>query len=149
MRSPSGRASLIALYVTVIAVVPVLVSTTAGEGSREVRIGLAGVPASLDPATALGGAVPLIARQVFDTLVTFREASTDIEPGLATGWNVSRDGLTWTFTIRDNVTFHDGTPLTAREVLASFERQMSPAKPNHPNPNVVWPALLRGLPGLR
>ena len=148
MRSPSGRASLIAFHVTVIAFGPVLVGTTAGEGHREVRIGIAGVPASLDPATALGGAMPLIARQVFDTLVTFREASTDIEPGLAIRWAVSRDGLTWTFTIRDNVTFHDGTPLTAREVLASFERQMSPAKPNHPSPNVVWPALLRGLPGV-
>jgi peptide/nickel transport system substrate-binding protein len=136
------------LTLAVIGILLLLAGASAAQTRRETRIGIPGVPPSLDPATALDGAVPLIARQVFDTLVSYREGSTDIEPGLATRWSVSRDGLTWSFAIRDNVTFHDGTALTAREVLASFERLLMTDRPLHPNPNVVWPALLRGLPGV-
>jgi peptide/nickel transport system substrate-binding protein len=110
---------------------------------KELRVGVPGVPASLDPASALEGATPLIARQVFDTLVSYREGSTDIEPGLATRWAVSRDGLVWTFTLRDGVRFHDGALLTGAEAASSFERvlQATPASP-------VWSALLRGSPGV-
>src|SRR5438105_11841764 len=93
---------------------------------REVRIGVPGVPAALDPAVALEGTIPLIARQVFDTLVAYHDGTTDVEPALATRWSVSRDGLTWSFTLRDGVRFHDGTPLTAAEVAASFTRQLGP-----------------------
>ena len=45
---------------------------------REVRIGAPGVPSVLDPGAALEGTVPLIARQIFDTLVVWREGSTEI-----------------------------------------------------------------------
>lgn len=148
MRSPHGRGPLIAFLIVLVGLVPLLVTPSVGQARREVRVGLAGVPAALDPATALDGATALISRQVFDTLVTYREGSTDVEPGLATRWAVSPDGLTWTFTLRDSATFHDGTPLTAREVLASFERQ-SPAAGREPAVRSgVWPALLRGLPGV-
>ncbi len=112
---------------------------------RELRVGVPGVPTVLDPALALTGAGPLIARQVYDTLVTYREASTDVEPGLATHWSVSRDGLVWSFKLRDRVRFHDGTPVTATEVAASFERHLRP-DPQGPLP--IWPALLRGTPGV-
>ncbi len=142
-----GRGSLRVPFVTA-AILSALAGMSAAEGRREAKIGVPGVPAALDPATALSGAVPLIARQVFDTLVAYREGSTDIEPALATRWTVSRDGLTWSFTIRDNVTFHDGTPLTAAEVLQSFERLLHADRPGYPSSNVVWPALLRGLPGV-
>src|SRR5688500_7603254 len=111
---------------------------------KELRVGVPGVPAALDPAASLDGAVPLIARQVFDTLVTYREGSTDIEPGLATRWWVSRDGLVWSFVLRDGVRFHDGSLLTAGEVAASFERHIKPPVVASP----VWAALLRGTPGI-
>jgi peptide/nickel transport system substrate-binding protein len=112
---------------------------------REVRVGAAGVPASLEPATALEGTVPLLARHVFDTLVAYRERSTDVEPALASRWAVSRDGLTWTFTLRDGVQFSDSAPLTAAEVVASFERLLRADAAARPG---VWAALLRGLPGV-
>src|SRR3989442_2209953 len=112
---------------------------------REVRVGAPGIPAALDPATALEGTLPLIAHQVFDTLVAYREGTTDVEPALATRWSASRDGLTWSFTLRDNVRFHDGTALTATAVAASFDRHLrvgtQPAA-------AVWAALLRGAPGV-
>jgi peptide/nickel transport system substrate-binding protein len=112
---------------------------------RELRIGVAGLPTTIEPGTALEGAGALVARQVFDTLVAFREASTDVEPALSTRWTISRDGLAWSFTLRDNVRFHDGTALSAGEVAASFNRQLQvgtqPAA-------AVWSALLRGAPGV-
>ena len=108
---------------------------------KELRVGVAGVPAALDPALNLEGAGPLIARQVFDTLVAYREGTTDVDPALATRWAVSRDGLTWTFTLRDGVRFHDGSPVTPAEVAASFQRIQA-------RDGAVWPTLLRGRPGV-
>jgi peptide/nickel transport system substrate-binding protein len=110
---------------------------------KELRVGVAGVPATLDPAPALDGAVPLIARQVFDTLVAYREGSTEVEPALATRWAVSRDGLVWTFSLREGVRFHDGGMLTATEVAAAMTRVL---KADPPSP--AWAALLRGVPGV-
>ncbi len=112
---------------------------------REVRLAAPGLPATIEPVTALEGAPALIARQVFDTLVAFRESTTDVEPSLATRWTVSRDGLVWSFTIRERVRFHDGTPLTAAAVAASFERHLKAAAQSVPT---VWAALLRGAPGV-
>ncbi|MBI4637517.1 MAG: hypothetical protein HY727_14310 [Candidatus Rokubacteria bacterium] len=113
---------------------------------RELRVGVSGLPATLEPGTALEGAVPLVARQVFDTLVAYREASTDVEGALAVQWTVSRDGLVWSFTLREGVRFHDGAPLSGAEVAASFERHLRPDPQGPPLP--VWGALLRGTPGV-
>jgi peptide/nickel transport system substrate-binding protein len=115
------------------------------QARKELRVGVAGVPATLEPLSALEGAVPLIARQVFDTLVAYREGSTDIEPALATRWAVSKDGLTWTFWLREGVKFADGAPLTASEVVASFGRGL---KADPTAPLAGWAALLRGVPGI-
>ncbi len=120
----------------------------AGAQDVPLRVGLPSIPAALDPATALEGSVPLIARQVFDTLVQYREGSSDTEPGLATSWTVSRDGLQWTFRIRDGVRFHDGTPLAARHVAESLDRIIVPGHPLAPSPNPAPARLLRGSPGV-
>lgn len=115
------------------------------QARKELRVGVAGVPATLEPTAAVDGATPLIARHVFDTLVAYREGSTDIEPALATRWAVSKDGLTWTFGLREGVRFADGAPLTAAEVVASFGRGL---KADPAAPPAGWAALLRGVPGI-
>jgi len=130
-----------ALLVVLFAVWPSYVSA---QVRKEVRIGAAGVPAVLDPAAALVGTPPLVARQVFDTLVTYRQGSTDIEPALATRWSISRDGLVWTFQLREGVRFHDGAPLGATDVVLSLERHLRP----DPQATPVGAALLRGTPGV-
>src|SRR5207245_6261219 len=71
------------------------------------RVGLPVLPTELDPAAALEGSVPLIARQVFDTLVQYTDSS-DVEPALAVQWSVSKDGLLWSFRLRTGVSFHGG-----------------------------------------
>jgi peptide/nickel transport system substrate-binding protein len=118
-------------------------SPVAAQGRKELRVGVVGLPTQLDPAAALDGAGALVARQVFDTLVAYRDGSTEVDPALATRWSVSRDGLTWTFALRDGARFHDGTPVTGGEVAASFQRQLAADASG-----AAWPALLRGRPGV-
>src|SRR5215471_17899821 len=112
------------------------------------RVGMTAVPLELDPAAALEGAVPLIARQVFDTLVQYTAGSSDIEPALAGQWSVSKDGLVWSFRLRTGVTFHDGTALTAQHVVESLQREIFPGHPHAPVGEPVAARLLRGHPGI-
>jgi len=79
-------------------------------------------PENLDPANATNSTVNQLLVGVYDTLVQFTAGETAVSPRLATGWTVSGDGLTYTFTLRDDVTFHDGTPLTAHDVKFTLDR---------------------------
>jgi peptide/nickel transport system substrate-binding protein len=83
----------------------------------------------LDPADVTDGESVMVVTNIFDTLVGFKRGSTEIEPSLATEWETSEDKLVWTFTLREGVKFHDGTPLDADAVVFSFERQRDPAHP--------------------
>ena len=136
---------LILRFVLSVVLVLVCGADAFAQARRELRVGIAGVPVVLDPVSAVDGATPLIARQVFDGLVAFRDGTTDIEPALATRWAVSRDGLTWTFTLREGVKFHDGAPLNATEVAAALGRSLKPEAGHTP---AAWAALLRGVPGV-
>lgn len=62
-----------------------------------------------------------VIRQIIDPLV-FQDTEGNFYPGLATEWKSNDDGTVWTFTLRDDVTFHDGEELTADAVQASFAR---------------------------
>jgi len=82
-------------------------------------------PTCLDP--HVGGNYPqaLISTQYLEPLVG-RDADGEITPWLATDWTVSDDGLTWDFTLRDDVTFTDGTPLDADAVKVNIEHLQNP-----------------------
>ncbi|WP_294609230.1 ABC transporter substrate-binding protein [Roseovarius sp.] len=58
---------------------------------------------------------------VFDTLFALDE-NLEVQPQMAAGHDVSEDGLTYTITLRDGLTFHDGSPVTAEDVVASIKR---------------------------
>jgi len=88
------------------------------------------VPASNEPATLDGQIDPyqstwLINSLITDPLVIMAPDGTFI-PGLATEWSVSPDGMTWTFTLREGITFHDGEPFNAEAVKANLERVLAP-----------------------
>ncbi|MED1783783.1 ABC transporter substrate-binding protein [Brevibacillus fortis] len=53
-------------------------------------------------------------------------ATNEYKPSLASDYNISEDGKTWTFTIRSGITFHDGTPLTAKSFKETFDRVLNP-----------------------
>jgi len=83
-------------------------------------------PPTLDPAhttdTVAGGVV----RQIFDGLVDLDPVTLEIRPAVAEAWVEEDGGTSYLFTIRPGVLFHDGTPLTTRDVRASFERVLAP-----------------------
>jgi len=104
-------------------------------------------PLTLDPANATDLASARVVSQIYDTLVTTRADGSTVEPGLAQSWSVSPDGREWTFTLRRNVAFHDGTPLTADAVAENVRRWMDPAHPAHRGDFDYWRLLFRGFAG--
>ena len=84
--------------------------------------GAAGKPKNFDPIFNDDGESFRPARQMYDTLITYRAGTTELEPGLAEKWVPSNEGKTWTFSLRKNVKFHDGTPFNAAAVCANFDR---------------------------
>lgn len=83
-------------------------------------------PTCLDP--HVGGNYPqaMLTTQVLEPLVG-RDAEGEILPWLATGWEISDDGLTWDFTLAEDITFTDGTPFDAEAVKVNVEHLQDPA----------------------
>ena len=80
----------------------------------------------LDPSTSSSDENAILAN-VYEPLVWYRVNENGegyLEPALATAWSPSDDGLEWTFSLRQGVTFHDGTPFTSEAVKYSIERTM-------------------------
>jgi peptide/nickel transport system substrate-binding protein len=82
---------------------------------------IGGEPDQLDPHKTSAYYSFEVLENVYDTLVEPNE-NLEVEPSIATDWTTSEDQLTWTFTIRDGVTFSDGSPLTAEDVAYSYNR---------------------------
>ena len=78
-----------------------------------------------DPALATDVRTGKLISLVYDNLVSFGD-SVEIIPGLAKEWSVSSDGKKYSFTIRSNAFFHDGSPITSKDVVFSFERIINP-----------------------
>jgi peptide/nickel transport system substrate-binding protein len=87
-------------------------------------VGLVAEPVNLDPAQVTDLNSNRVGRRIAETLVTFPDESTQIVPGLAESWTVSKDGLRYTFKLRKGVSFHDGSPFNAEAVKFSIERQI-------------------------
>lgn len=77
---------------------------------------------SLDPTAIVDNMSIWAEEQIFDTLYTVNQDGKGVHPSLATGYAVSPDKLTWTFTLRPGVKFSSGTPLTAADVAFSINR---------------------------
>ena len=82
-------------------------------------------PETLDPARISDIYSRSVSQQIFDGLVQYDQTLT-IAPALAEFWRASRDGLTWTFTLRKGVRFHHGREVTAEDVVFSFTRLLDP-----------------------
>jgi peptide/nickel transport system substrate-binding protein len=84
--------------------------------------GAAGDPAMLDPAFGSDGETFRVSRQIFEGLLGNELGGTEPVPELATDWEVSEDGLEYTFTLQEGVKFHDGTDFNAEAVCFNFDR---------------------------
>lgn len=100
-------------------------STAAGSGAKGLVIAQPADVSSLDPHMSTAPGDLAVTLNLFDTLVT-RRGDLGLHPGLATAWKLVND-TTWEFTLRRGVSFHDGSPFTARDVVFSIERTRDPA----------------------
>ncbi|MBI5669687.1 MAG: ABC transporter substrate-binding protein [Chloroflexi bacterium] len=95
------------------------------------RWGAFGNPVQLDPALVTDGISLNVTNQGCEALASFVGSTTEVEPWLAESWEVSDDGLTWTFKLREGITFHDGTPFNAEAVKWNFDRWRLTDHPEH------------------
>ena len=89
------------------------------------RVQNGGDPASLDPHQLSGDWENRIAGDIFEGLVT-EDIGAEPIPGQAESWEISDDGLTYTFSLREGIVWSDGTPVTAEDFVFSFRRLMDP-----------------------
>jgi peptide/nickel transport system substrate-binding protein len=92
----------------------------------EIRVTYRSEPRSFNRFVSAQLPEEVITRLTQATLVRLNRATGQIEPHLAREWTVSPDGLTWTFSLEEGVTFSDGTPLTSADVLFSFRALYDP-----------------------
>jgi peptide/nickel transport system substrate-binding protein len=117
---------------TLAAVAAVASAPAAALGQSEPRMGgsivavVEGEPTSVDPAFDYDFVSGLATSSITEPLLKFCEGDTALCPNLATDWTVSEDGMVYTFTIRDGVRFHDGSPMTVEDVVFSLNRIRDP-----------------------
>ena len=100
---------------------PAATSTGAPDPDATLQVGLVLEPTNLDIRHTSGAAIEqILIDNIYEGLVT-RTQENEIEGRLASDYKVSDDGLTYTFTLNDGITFHDGTALTSADVVASYE----------------------------
>lgn len=102
-------------------------------GAGELTVAVSTEPPTLDPTSDPAAAIDLILHHnLYECLVQVGE-NGEFHPQIAESWEVSGDGLVWTFHLREGVVFHDGTPCDAVAVRESFLRAMAPESLNpHP-----------------
>lgn len=88
--------------------------------------GLANDMRGIDPHINRSYETGIILRQLYDTLVYRHPETLEFVPGLAANWQISDDGLRYVFNLKQNVIFHDGTPMNAQAIAENFERIFSP-----------------------
>nr|HID13173.1 hypothetical protein [Anaerolineae bacterium] len=103
-----------------------LVGCGAAPPSGRIVYGLTLAPSGIDPHVNASSELGIPLTSVYDTLVYQDPETGELLPGLAERWEVSDDGLVYTFHLRQDVTFHDGTPFNAEAVRFNLERITSP-----------------------
>lgn len=91
-----------------------------GGGERVFVQAIGDDPMGLNAQLVSGAAASMFSAQIFDTLIRIDDTG-ELQPGLATSWELSDDGLELTLHLREGVTWHDGEPLTAEDVAFNLE----------------------------
>jgi ABC-type transport system substrate-binding protein len=123
------------------AVTPDGVPAVRAAGRDDVKIG-AIEPETLDPAVAGDAATSAVTAQLFESLTTF-DPGLNLRPALASSWDIAADGRQVVFHLRSGITFSDGSPITADDVVGSWLRLVDPAAPS------PLSALLLDVAGVR
>ena len=115
----------------IIAICAVLMWPAAALAQKDTLVlGVTLEPPHLDPTAGAAAAIDeVVYANVFEGLTRIGETGA-IEPQLATSWDISADGLVYTFNLKSGVKFHDGTDLSAEDVVFSFDRARAPDSTN-------------------
>lgn len=125
-RMPASKFAI--AMILILSVIATACSTDPSKGTSKesnaapnLTIALAGEPEGLDPQNSSDNISNMITYQIADNLVTFNQ-DMQIVPQLAESWTVSDDEKSWTFKLKQGVSFQDGAPFNADAVKTSFER---------------------------
>ncbi|CCI52039.1 ABC transporter substrate-binding protein [Nostocoides jenkinsii] len=126
-------------------------SSSAGSGggtaSDTFTFGAAGAPEVFDPYYASDGETFRITRQIFQGLLGIKPGTADPQPELAESWEPSKDGLSWTFKLRQGVKFTDGEVFNAAAVCYNFERMFDQNEVAQAGPAEYWAYTMLGFKG--
>ena len=100
-------------------------SAPSNDAEQVLRVDLGGEPPTLDPTQATDSQSINVLRSITRPLAYFDE-NLEVVPGLAEGWEISDDGQQITFTLKDGITYSDGTPITADDFVYSWKRLIDP-----------------------
>ncbi len=117
---------MVCLAGAVVALLALRAGLDDGDDGNRIVYGLTLNPSGLDPHIHISNELGIPFYSVYDTLVYRHPQTMDFVPGLAERWEMAPDGLSWTFTLRRDVTFHDGTPFNAQAVAANLDRITDP-----------------------
>lgn len=115
-------------------------SVANGARTQTLHVGNDAEPPDLDPHTNNSTAVGLIGTALFEGLVRLAADGTTVRPGVAERWEISPDGLTYTFYLRANAQWSSGDPVTADDIVAGFRRILEP-KLGCEGVNVTFPIV--------
>ncbi|PJF43860.1 MAG: hypothetical protein CUN55_06970, partial [Phototrophicales bacterium] len=112
-----------------IAVISTLLSETSPQDNnlRTITYGLTLLPSGFDPHIHSSSELGIPLYSVYDTLIYRHPQTNTFVAGLAKEWEISSDGLVYTFYLRDDVVFHDGTPFNADAVGVTLDRVTAPS----------------------
>jgi peptide/nickel transport system substrate-binding protein len=102
------------------------VQRPAAQSPGTLVVGLVAEPTSLDPGQLTDINSMKLLGALYDTLVRFKPNSFDLDPSLALSWDMSPDGMAYTFKLRPGVKFHDGTDFDANAVKFTYDRLLDP-----------------------
>lgn len=108
-------------------------ATASGQSgsNKTLIVGQIAEPKSLDPAAVTAVNDFRILVNIYDGLVEYKSGTLQVEPALAKSWTVSDDGTVYTFKLRNNVYFHDGSRFNAEAVKFNFDRMLDKNSPYH------------------
>ena len=121
----NARSAPLLIGTAIVVAASALTPINLANAEDRIRIGVQLEPPHLDPTAGAAAAIDeVVYANVFEGLTRIDQSGA-VQPGLATSWVVSDDGLTYTFTLEDGVLFHDGSSFDADDVVFSFERAMA------------------------
>ncbi len=94
-------------------------------------VSMAADPTGLDPEAVLNNTSGFVMSTIYDGLTRYKPGTVEVEPGLAQSWDISSDGMTYTFHLRKGVKFQDGSPVNAAAIVENLDRQLKKDDPNY------------------